>query len=68
MLKAVITMNDDHETIVHAGTIEGICEKIRDYHTMSTAERTIHERQGVLEEELSSGWYFSDTETVDTIS
>lgn len=57
---ARITMGKDYETNLAADSVNELVEKIRDWHTMTGVEKDILVRNGKLDQELESGWWWND--------
>jgi len=57
MITASIKMGQGHETNVQGDTIEQVIEKIITFHTMSDYEVEVYTKNGLIDDELSSGWW-----------
>jgi hypothetical protein len=60
MITAEIKLGSDYNTQVSGDTIEEVLVKIREYHTMDEFEKAHYSKKGILDQELSTGWYIID--------
>jgi hypothetical protein len=63
IIKATIVMGEDSRTCVTGKTIEEVIAKIKEFHTMSEADKNYYAQKNELDAEMASGWWLKEKNT-----